>query len=178
MSYSYWTDYKYTEPGVVAALTPTDGTHIHFDANQHSGMGKDYPSARYMEIRGITYGASGHFHKWADGTWNLGLEKETEGYRNYNQLYMSRNGGGVNSATDAARRKAVEIMTRIVRQWVTNNPEALAEAEHKDTERKREKVRDRIAELQKQIDAATAEMRELDAQLLSHEQIKAESSRF
>jgi len=160
---SYFPEHKHSEPGVKARIVATDAEHIYFDANHHGGMGKDFPTACYMEIRGITYGASGHFHKWADGTWNPGLEKDSVGTRLYHHLYMSR--GNSNNASDPARRKALEIMTRIVRQWVIDNPQALIAAQGLALQEKRKKVLDRIAELRSQIDKAAAEMIELDRQL-------------
>jgi hypothetical protein len=159
--------HKYTGPGIVAEIVPTDGDHIYFDANQHSGMGKDFRSAHWMEIRGIVYGLSAHLHKWKDGTWNIGKDDGTgEGTRLYHHLWMTRaSGHGSNDASDPARRKAAEIITAIVRQWITENPEAMAQAERKAIEEKLTKTRAKIAELQASIDTETAEAEALEARL-------------
>jgi hypothetical protein len=154
--------YKVTAPGIVAELQPTDANHIYFDANHHSGMGRGFPTAHYIEIRGITYGISAHFYKWADGTWNHGQEEDSYGVRLYG-LYMSR--AGRKDASDAARLKAIEIMTEIVRKWASENPDAFVAAEREAVKEKRGKIQKRISELQAQIDAYTAEMQALDAQL-------------
>jgi hypothetical protein len=159
--------HKITAPGLVAEIVPTDGEHIYFDANQHSGMDKDFPSAHWMEIRGIVYGLSAHLHKWKDGTWNIGKDDNTgEGTRLFHHLWMSRASGHKhNDATDAARRKAAETITALVRQWITDNPKAMAQAERKALEEALTKVRAKIAELQASIDTATAEAEALEARL-------------
>jgi hypothetical protein len=153
--------YKFAAPGVVAEIVPTDANHIFFDAN-----GGNRADPLYIEIRGITYGVSGHFNKWKDGSWNLGNEADSEGVRLYH-LYMSRPAtySGKAKVSRPARQQALEIMTAIVREWVTTAPDALAHAERKATEAKLAKARAKISELEADLKAWTADAEALEAQL-------------
>lgn len=153
--------YPYTDAGISARIVPTDGKHIHFDANTNSGAGK-VAEACWIEMRGILYGLSAHFHLWSDGTWNLGKEGEPEWTRRYHHLYLSRFGAAKsNAASDSARKKADELTTAIIRQWTAANPDKLAQAQEEENARQREKISERIAELHKQIASAQAELDKL-----------------
>lgn len=82
------------QPFGYAVATVTDANHVYiqFDA---------------CVVHGVSYRASLHMNKWADGTWRLGLEKDAEYQRGRNASYMSRVGVYPSDPTNSAR-KALE----------------------------------------------------------------------
>ena len=112
----------------------TSGDHAYVDAN-HGCLG-DNPEAadgRHgpVKINSVAYGASAHFHKWADGSWHIGEESKTAWEQKFHSLYMSKSGivkYNDSFASESARNKLYAELTTVFQAFVTANPEVIRQA--------------------------------------------------
>jgi hypothetical protein len=136
-------------------MTPTAGDHIAAEA-------KD------ITVRGIDYRVHGHFYKWADGEWHLGLPGDSPATTYYHQLSPTRRGGfdinKLHDVSSTARTKLAELLTAEVIRWVNENPQALIQAQQDDTTREIEKREKKIAELKAEVATLEAEVTSLRGQ--------------
>lgn len=129
--------------GGEALLVPTDGNHIHFDANHHSANGR--PGDRcYIVCRGIEYGASIHFQR-VDGEWTVG------------HTYTSRCNTFTNAspaATKWIQTAALAIVQEFAQQHAAELAAAALAQVTRDLEGKREELRQakrKVEELEQQV---------------------------
>lgn len=110
-----------TELGAIRIL-PTEASHIYV-----TGLGAD---SAQLTVNRVEYYVSGHLYLWADGKFYFGREGDRTsqihepymrkvGVANYNDQHPSQ----------AALRKAREVLTKVVNEWAYANPKAMAEAE-------------------------------------------------
>jgi hypothetical protein len=121
-----------------------------------------------LVIRGVRYSVNGHFHLWSDGAWHSGSEADnwnaSRGY-DYREPHLSRKdynankGYAANEPSEAAVRKAREVLTAAVNRWATENPEALVAGERVHRAQDAHQLAGQVDRCQAALDAVSANLK-------------------
>lgn len=142
-------EYQIETPIGALRIAPTQADHIYAESPRDSPF----------VIRGVEIRASLHFHKRSDGSWQLGTSDRDA----YQAIYASRR-DNFGSASDAARKKLIEVLTPAVQAWVSAHPHAIDEAEIEHTETQLESAANAV----KQATEKLQEAQTLYETLLAH----------
>jgi len=90
----------------------TDACHVYIATDED-----------YILINGVSYHATIHLYRQADGKWDV---------RNYNECYLAREHAQMRNVSDAARNKFRNTVTETWSNFVTDEIRVEAEAERLD----------------------------------------------
>lgn len=138
------------------AVTPTQADHIYIH--------NDPPGVQHEIVVNNTRmsRASAHLHLWKDGKWHIGYEAQPECERSRN-MYAKKD--LMNEASDSAKKKLAEEMTRVVNEWAAANPKAIFDAEINDLEQQKERAREAVQEAEENLRVKRDELNQVYGKL-------------
>ena len=166
--------YKLETPLGNVFLTPTSDKHIFVDAGSNLNVADEYPLGTRkgpLTVYTVGYAVSAHYYRHPDG-WQLGEPGGDDALgvnkamRAYNALYMSRYpGNSFKETSNAARRKAINVLTPLINEWVTNNPAAMKAAQISALETSLDNVVEEMSKTAAKQEALREEYERISGQL-------------
>ena len=131
--------------GEITRMAVTEASHVYVEG--------------LITIRGIKWRWSCHFHLWANGQWEIGIESDNSYNRSYS-LHAYHESTHENF-TPAAKSKAVSIILPTFREWAYANAPAFEEAQAAHIEDAIEKREEQIKAHKEAISNLEAEIDDL-----------------
>lgn len=124
-----------------------------------------------LTVRGVTYNASCHMHRWTDGTWRVGPEFDSETGKPYSRhsyfakVHATRADGSMRDASESAREKMRDAIEAAFATWADANGGLFMSAGEKAHAARIARKRAEVAKAREALAAVEAELVELETQL-------------